>query len=84
MQFTELKLWHYIYCCAITLDRKLPPCGTLTHFLVYTNGKKKSEGSLALMVGGALNPGLADSDTSMKLTELMTETTPPPVKGDGW
>lgn len=56
----------------------------LTHFPVHTNGKKKSEGSLALMVGGALNPGLADCDTSMKLTELMTETTPPPVEGDGW
>lgn len=38
---------------------------------------------MALIVGGALNPELADSDTSMKLTELMTDTIPP-VEGDGW
>jgi len=42
----------------------------------YTNGKKKSKGSLASIVGGTLNPGLADADTSIKRTELVTDRRP--------
>lgn len=47
-----------------------------TEIFHYTNGKKKSNGSLASIVGGTLNPGLADVETSTKLTELVTDRRP--------
>lgn len=47
-----------------------------TEKFYYTNGKKKSKGSLASIVGGTLNPGLAGADTSIKLTELVTDSRP--------
>lgn len=51
----------------------------LTNALIlnHTNGKKKSTGNLASIVGGTLNPGLADADTSTKLTEVVTDSRPP-------
>lgn len=41
----------------------------------HTKGKKKSKGSLALMVGLALRPGRAAAETEWKLTELLTDRT---------
>lgn len=38
--------------------------------LPQTNGKKKSKGNLALMVGQALQPGSAGEEISVKTTEL--------------
>lgn len=38
-----------------------------------TKGKKKSNGSLASMVGVALYPGRAFAETGMKATELLTD-----------
>lgn len=48
----------------------------ITEIFHYTNGKKKSKGSVASIVGVTLNPGLADAETSTKLTELVTDRRP--------
>lgn len=41
--------------------------------LDQTKGKKKSKGSLTLIVGVALKPGTAAADTSLKVTELLID-----------